>query len=593
MAPMDKSQAQLIEKLHEAREQISQLKTSLADSQLTQENLRDTADAAVHQSEIALRELEILFKAAQGIMEATDLTEICRNLVHHFTDLVMADHTTLFLVDHQHRGILVNMAGGSITGSIPMTYDELEAGLSGIVFNTGQPIVSTRPNDGIEPEATRARRIEDHVGPLIVVPLAIRYADGNSAIIGTITAINRPNQRAFGQHDVDLLMALTNQAAIAIENVRLYDEAHQEITQRKRVEQALRESEERLKFAMDAANDSLFDWNMQTNQVYFGPNYYKMVGYTPEEMPTWREMIHPDDRDRVAEATQEVIDRKKDSNVIEYRLGTKSGDDCWVLSRSKVIERDSQGNPVRLVGTHVDITARKLVELEREQLIADLDAYAHTVAHDLKTPLVGTMGYANLLATSFEDFDPQEAIGILNEIERTSEKMNDIINTLLLLASIRQSEIRTTPLAMGAIVRETLSHMTLMIDKAQAQITVPDDHAWPKAMGYAPWIEVVWANYISNAIKYGGSPPCIELGATMREDAMACFWVRDNGSGIIPEEQARLFDQFTRLDHSFSHGHGIGLSIVKRIIDKLGGQVDVESIPGQGSTFSFSLSAVP
>jgi PAS domain S-box-containing protein len=592
MNDSDKSQTHLIQKLRDARQQIAELKTTLASSQETQDSLRDTADAAIHQSQIALREMGILFKAAQGIMEATQLTDICQTLVRHFNDLVSADRTVLFLVDHQQRKILVNLVWGSVTGEIPMTYDDLETGLSGRVFATGQPILSASPDDGVEPEATRDRRFQDNAGPLIVVPLSARYADGTSAVIGTITAINRLDQRTFTDHDVDLLMALTNQAATAIENVRLYKEARQEIAERKRIDQALRQSEVRLKLALDAANDALFDWNMQTDEVYFSPNYYKMVGYEPGDMPAWRAMIHPDDKARVLAATQEIYDRKRDNSVLEYRLKTRSGEDCWVLSRSRVIEKDDQGNPVRLVGTHVNITERKRVEAEREQLIADLNAYAHTVAHDLKTPLVGIMGYSNLLATYFEEeIDHQEAQSLLKEIERSGEKMNEIVDTLLLLASVRQSGIETKPMDMGSIVKETLSNLALIVEDAQARIIMPEANTWQDALGYAPWIEEVWANYISNAIKYGGTPPHIELGATLEDDHMVRYWVRDNGTGIAPTEQARIFDPFTRLDRFRSQGHGLGLSIVKRIVEKLGGQVGVESTPGQGSTFSFTLPA--
>jgi two-component system sensor histidine kinase/response regulator len=122
-------------------------------------------------------------------------------------------------------------------------------------------------------------------------------------------------------------------------------------------------------------------------------------------------------------------------------------------------------------------------------------------------------------------------------------------------------------------------------------------------VGHGPWIEEVWANYISNALKYGGSPPRIELGAdppppsppsggTEGEARMVRFWVRDNGPGLTPEEQARLFTPFTRLEQVRAKGHGLGLSIVRRIVEKLGGQVGVESEVGQSSTFSFTLPAV-
>ena len=120
---------------------------------------------------------------------------------------------------------------------------------------------------------------------------------------------------------------------------------------------------------------------------------------------------------------------------------------------------------------------------------------------------------------------------------------------------------------------------------------MPDHFDWPIASGYAPWIEEVWVNYVSNAIKYGGRPPHIELGATRQANDTIRFWVRDNGGGLTLEEQSRLFTAFTRLHQARAKGHGLGLSIVKRIIEKLGGTVGVESEIGAGSTFYFILPA--
>jgi signal transduction histidine kinase len=127
-----------------------------------------------------------------------------------------------------------------------------------------------------------------------------------------------------------------------------------------------------------------------------------------------------------------------------------------------------------------------------------------------------------------------------------------------------------------------------MVEERQAEIIQPD--AWPVAGGYAPWIEEVWVNYLSNALKYGGQPPRVELGA-MVQGANVRFWVKDNGGGIPPDVQPRLFEPFTRLGRSHIQGHGLGLSIVHRIVNKLGGEVGVEStgVPGQGSMFYFVL----
>jgi signal transduction histidine kinase len=104
-------------------------------------------------------------------------------------------------------------------------------------------------------------------------------------------------------------------------------------------------------------------------------------------------------------------------------------------------------------------------------------------------------------------------------------------------------------------------------------------------------VEEIWVNYLSNALKYSGRPPHIVLGAARQPDRRVRFWVQDNGRGIHPEDQAKLFMPFSQLSQAQTEGHGLGLSIVQRIVEKLGGEVDVESEPGQGSTFSFILPA--
>ena len=140
---------------------------------------------------------------------------------------------------------------------------------------------------------------------------------------------------------------------------------------------------------------------------------------------------------------------------------------------------------------------------------------------------------------------------------------------------------------MAGIVKEAQKRLSLTIEQNDAEITAPSK--WPAARGYAPWVEEVWVNYISNAIKYGGKPPLIELGSTEQSNGTVIYWIKDNGQGIPKEKQQELFVRFTSSKKDFSMGHGLGLSIVKRIINKLGGQVGVESEEGQGSRFFFTL----
>ncbi|NDJ77948.1 MAG: tetratricopeptide repeat protein [Chloroflexi bacterium] len=245
-----------------------------------------------------------------------------------------------------------------------------------------------------------------------------------------------------------------------------------------------------------------------------------------------------------------------------------------------------------LLGARIAVAvdnARAHTELER--LVAELDAFARTVAHDLKSPLTTIMGYSYLLLgdnlTSPSEAERRENAQIIVEM---SEKMNTIIDALLLLSKVRSTaEVTMENVNMAPLIRDVRRRLANLIDAYQADMKEPA--RWPLARGYAPWIEEVWSNYLSNALKYGGRPPVIELGADAQADGMVRFWVRDNGPGLSPEEQAQLFVPFTRLSQAQVEGHGLGLSIVQRIIEKLGGQVGIESTPGAGSIFSFTLPA--
>jgi two-component system, sensor histidine kinase and response regulator len=240
----------------------------------------------------------------------------------------------------------------------------------------------------------------------------------------------------------------------------------------------------------------------------------------------------------------------------------------------------------------------------------ELDAFAHTVAHDLKNPLSLVMGFAQLLESDLESFTDEELVSYLAIIAKNSRKMIQIIDELLLFSQVRQAGVTVGVLDMKAVVGEACSRLSAMIEEYDAEVHLPAE--WPAALGYAPWVEEVVVNYLSNAIKYGGRPPRIELGAALVEGCepetpggpgsesgfqrpTVRFWVRDNGPGIKPEDQAQLFEPYTRLQPVRAAGHGLGLSIVRRIILKLGGEVGMESSgeAGEGSLFFFTLPAAP
>lgn len=215
----------------------------------------------------------------------------------------------------------------------------------------------------------------------------------------------------------------------------------------------------------------------------------------------------------------------------------------------------------------------------------ELDAFAHTVAHDLKNPLATLI----VAVDTISDFKvpPKKWEEYTEEIIATAYHMNRIIDDLLLLAEARRGDVPLETVDMAKVVANVKQRLAQLISQTQAKVEVPNH--WPTALGYAPWVEEVLENYISNAIKYGGQPPLVQLGVDPDSSNVLRFWVQDNGYGISVEEQANLFKIFNGL-HRRERGHGLGLSIVRRIVERMGGQTGVESTLGEGSRFYFTLS---
>lgn len=249
-----------------------------------------------------------------------------------------------------------------------------------------------------------------------------------------------------------------------------------------------------------------------------------------------------------------------------------------------------------LARVHTHLTLKKQQEVleeqkqELQQQNNELEAFAHTVAHDLKNPLTNVIGFSKILIRLFANIDKKSLI-YLEKIAKSGYKMANIIDALLLLASARNQDVEKVQLDMGEIVAAVQQGLGTMIEEYQADIITPTN--WPSALGYAPWIEEVWTNYISNGLKYGGKPPRIELGATHEENGYIRFWARDNGQGLTEQELNRLFVPFSRITSNVRiEGHGLGLSIVQRIVEKCHGKVGAESKVGEYSTFYFSLPAI-
>ena len=366
---------------------------------------------------------------------------------------------------------------------------------------------------------------------------------------------------------------------------------------RQQAQAALQVSEMRYRRLFEAAQDGILILDSLTGRITdVNPFLMKLLGYSHAELvgqQLWE--IGPFKDAAAARLAFEELQRTGYIRYEDLPLEASDGRHLSVEFVSNVYWVDQQ----RVIQCNIrDITDRKQAEAALSRSLLDLqarneelDAFAHTVAHDLKNPLHVIISYADLLNQPIDLSDAERAAA-LHTIVRTGYKISTIIDELLLLARLRQSEVDTEPLDMVHIVVDSLEHLTDTIQQAQAQIVWPDTSTWPVALGYGPWLEEVWTNYLSNALKYGGTPeggPCIELGATVQPNGRARYWVRNHGPSLTAEEQAQIFTPFTRLDQVNLKGHGLGLSIVRRIVEKLGGQVGVISQYDEGTTFFFDL----
>lgn len=224
---------------------------------------------------------------------------------------------------------------------------------------------------------------------------------------------------------------------------------------------------------------------------------------------------------------------------------------------------------------------------ELEQRNEELDAFSHMVAHDLRNTLARVLGYSEILIEQPVDSWEARDVEDLIKIRDSALRMQDVIESMLMLARLSGSKVEFAPLDMGVVVARVLADLDWSIRDSDAEITVPD--TWPTAMGFAPWVERIWSNYVGNGLKYGGTPPKLRLGGDERTDGSVCFWIRDNGPGLSEQAMSKVFEPFERAEATDRDGLGIGLTIVHRVVTRLGGTFGVRNLSSGGCEFSFTL----
>lgn len=563
----------------------AQLKNEIQERQAAQE----AREASLELTRHALEKTEALFRIARSLVTSEDVPDMLQAVTDSVATALHVDRSLTLLLDVEAEEVTAVIVGGpGLPGADPSiqlfienaTYAQLMEGLTGWVVGHTQPVISPGGYpDPRESAAARERREAARCGAMMIVP--IYHQD---RMMGTVGVMNRPDRPDFTTSDLSQLSAIAGQLGVALANARLSAETaylkefNESIVQGVAEAILLLDEQCRIVFANQAAMTMLgcdLDGLMGRPHLEFFPGIRCA-------------MEGGDSVDMVRTLRQEIAVRHQDGTPVPVLASTRS------LYREGVLA----GFLIVLT----DIAEIKAAEEQLRQYAADLearnaelDAFAHTVAHDLRSPLTGIIGFADLLEAALAGQANAQVEEYIAYLVGNSVKMNNIINELLLLASVReQDDVKTRPLDMARIAREARTRLDYLITEYGAVVKAPA--AWPEAWGYPQWVEEVWANYLSNAVKYGGRPeegiaPQIELGYDDPDerDGSIRFWVRDNGPGLTKAQQSQLFTPFERLHNVRAEGHGLGLSIVRRILEKLGGEAGIESTVGEGSTFYFTL----
>ena len=377
-----------------------------------------------------------------------------------------------------------------------------------------------------------------------------------------------------------------------------------DITARKRAETALQEQATRWKAALEAAGDGVWDWRIDSGEELLSPECLALYGFAPGELPERADALddrtHPDDLAAMRAARAAHFEGRSPRYVNEHRVRHKDGPWIWVLSRGMVIERDATGRPLRMVGTHTDITARKQAEALRAErdraAAADLakTQFLSRVSHELRTPLNAILGFGQLLELQGQQGGLDErARGWVGQLLGSGRHLLALMDDILDLSAAQSGKLPLAPEALVAAPLVAQAWQMLEAAAAQGGIVLQSTPALdgaPALLADRRRLLQVLVNLLSNAIKYNRPGGWVRVDA--RHDATQVWLhVADSGLGLDAEQRARLFQPFERLgaQRSGVAGTGLGLAFSRELVTLMGGAIEVASEPGEGSVFSVRL----
>jgi PAS domain S-box-containing protein len=439
---------------------------------------------------------------------------------------------------------------------------------------------------------------------LFTAPLAQKYQEDDRRVIATRTPfeIEEAHKTADGQTLV--VKVVKTPVFDASGRVIGTQGIFWDITEQKRAATELAASRERFEIAVRGTADGIWDWDVITNEVYFSDRFKELLGYAPDgfgnDFGDWVSKLHPDDKDFTLEAVNDHVENRLPYDV-EYRLMRKDGTYGWYRARGMAIW-GATGKATRMAGSISDISARKRVEealrartLELERSNHDLEQFAYIASHDLKEPLRMVSSYVGLLERRYKDSLDDDAREFIQFAVDGVTRMKTLIEDLLVFSRVGTTGKELVETETADALRAALSNLDVAVCESGAAIKVEPDPL-PRVVGDHVQLTQLFQNLVGNAIKFTeeGRTPIIEIAAGKHptKSRYLRFTIQDDGIGIASSHTERIFEIFQRLHERAEYaGTGIGLAVARKIVERHGGVLSVESTVGEGSTFSFDLPA--
>jgi len=374
--------------------------------------------------------------------------------------------------------------------------------------------------------------------------------------------------------------------------VCLYDD----LTEQKMMEEEIRKSRERFDLAIQGSSDGIWDWDLQTNELFLSPRWKAQLGYEDHEIKssfeTFKKRIHPDDIDKVFTRLNKYLEGKAPNYEVEFRMQHKNGEYLWILARAMVI-RDKNGKPVRMAGSHTDVTDRKKIQEELTANNKTKDRFFSIIAHDLKSPLGSLMNISEILVNNEIKLPEEQKEKMLEAMYSASKKTYGLLQNLLMWSRSQSGRVSFEPQLFH--IKELIdSIMELMETTAMNKSLTVKNNIAPETRVFADqnMLETVFRNLLSNAIKFTPKGGKIIFSANDISGGKTEICISDTGEGIKKENIPRLFkvdESYTTKGTENEEGTGLGLVLCKEFIDRHCGTIDVESRIGKGTTFRISL----